>query len=435
MDKTIDKNKRHNLKLYYIYKTFSLDLLFYYAVSFFFLNQYKNLSPAGIIFADSFYYIFKAIFQIPATLIVEKFGKRVGLIIGNISLAIYLLFVLSCNYIYILIIGNLFMAFGFVLKSLCESNLLYDSIPSIKNKQKTFSKIEGKSSSMYFLFEAFSCIIAGFTYTINPNFPIYISLICVLISIILSHIFKEVPIDITNTEEFTTQKEKTLDTLKEYFRNLKNAFKYIFSSSRLRSLIYFNAFFVGIISLLINYRTCLLMELNISIQYIGIIFAGIGIISSIVSALTSKIHKLLHNKALTYLGLYYTFSIAFTGLAALLNLPFNIKISIILIMFALQFAIKSPYITLMKQYLGSFASSQMRLKILSANNLLEGFTTGIIYFIGAFILNITYTSVSWILIGTISIGIITILLQYMKTRVGLKPEEYNKKDIEFKEVQ
>ena len=81
MNKTIDKNKRHNLKLYYIYKTFSLDLLFYYAVSFFFLNQYKNLSPAGIIFADSFYYIFKAIFQIPATLIVEKFGKRVGLII------------------------------------------------------------------------------------------------------------------------------------------------------------------------------------------------------------------------------------------------------------------------------------------------------------------------------------------------------------------
>ena len=49
---TLEKNKKHNLKLYFLYKAFSWDLLFYYAISFMFLNAYKGLTAAEIIFAD-----------------------------------------------------------------------------------------------------------------------------------------------------------------------------------------------------------------------------------------------------------------------------------------------------------------------------------------------------------------------------------------------
>lgn len=431
----IRKNKKHNLKLYYIYKAFSWDLLFYYAISFLFLTEYKGLTPAEVIFADSFYPIFKIVFQVPCTLLVEKFEKRTSIIIGNIFLAISLLFVLSCNYMYLLIICNLFMAFAFVLKNLCESNILYDSLPKSKNKQKIFSKIDGISSSIYFLFEAISCVVAGFSYTINPNFPIYISLSCVIISIILSHMFKEVPIDTSNEEETYSEKTTTIERLKEYIRNLKNAFKFIFSSPRLRSLIYFNAIFVAIIFLLTSYRRSLLIELGISAEYLGIIFAALGIISSIISALTPKIHKLFRNKALTYLGLYYTFSVTLAGLSSILALPFILKISIILLMFAIQFSVKGPFYTLIRQYLSSFSSSKMRIKIVAASTLIEGFITSIISFIGAFLLDITSTSVSFLIVGIFSILLVVILLEYMKTRVGLKPEEYGKKDIEFIEVE
>lgn len=433
--KELEKNKKHNLKIYYIYKTFSWDLLFYYAVSFMFLTNYMGLTAAEIIFADAFFPFFKILFQIPATLLIERYGKKSGLIVGNISLAIYMLFILGCKNMYILLIGNIFMALGFVLKSLCESNLLYDSLPNIQEKRKLFSKIDGKSASFHYLFEAGTCIASGFLYTINPNIPMVLCLICVLISLMLAHLFKTVPVDITNEDEEHSTKKTLSKRLKEYMRNLKNAFKFIFSSSRLRSLIYFNAIMISLIYLLTSYRRSLFADIGISAKSIGIIYAALGLISSIYSGITPQLHKIFRNKMLTYMGLYFALSIFLSGLAVFLNLPFNIMIIIVLASQAIQFGIKGPYYTLIKQYLSSFASSSMRVKIISASNLIEGFVSGLVSLLGAFLLTKMSTAASSIIIGTSFFAILSILLNYMKTHVGLKPEEYSNREINFKEVE
>lgn len=434
-NKTLEKNKKYNIKIYCIYKMFSLDLLFYYAISFIFLNNYMGLSAAEIIFADSFYPFFKVLLQIPCTLLIDKFGKRTGLIVGNISLAIYVLFVLACKNMYILLIGNIFMALAFVLKSLCESNLLYDSLPNVEKKRKLFSKIEGKSSAIYYLFESFTCAVSGFLYILNPNIPIILCLICVIISIILSHLFKTVPIDITNENEDHTTKTSVSKILKQYFRNLKNAFKFIFSSSRLRLLIYFNAILVSLVYLLISYRRSLFEDIGITAQNIGIIFAILGITSSIFSSVTPLLHKLLKNKALTYIGLYFSLSIIISGLVVVLNLKYSVMITVVLLTQIVQFAIKGPYYTLIKQYLSSFSSSKMRLKIISASNIIEGLVSGVVSLIGAYLLTFTTTAIAYVIIGLCGFIILSILLSYMKSRVGLRPEEYSSKEINFKEVE
>ncbi len=431
---TLEKNKKHNLKLYFLYKAFSWDLLFYYAISFMFLNAYKGLSAAEIIFADSFYPFFKVLLQIPATLFVEKTDKRTGLIVGNLALFIYVLFVLGCNSMYIMIIGNIFMALGFVLKNLCESNLIYDSLPKSNKKQKIFSKIDGKSSAAYYVLEALSCGASGFLYNINPNIPIIACLLCTLFSVILSHLFIEVE-DITNPDENHIKIKNTRIGFKKYIRDLKNAFKFIFSSPRLKSLIYFNAIFMAIIYLLISYRRSLLSEIGVSAQNIGLIFAVLELLSSIASAYTSKINKKLKNKSLTYLSLYFIFSIIVSGLVVVLTVPYNVELSIVILMLAIQFLAKGPYYTLIKQYLSSFSSSTMRIKIFSANNLIEGIITGIISFIGSWLLLFTDTAHASIIIGCSSFVIVIILLEYMSSRVGLDPEKYTKKDIEFREVE
>lgn len=431
---TLEKNKKHNLKLYFLYKAFSWDLLFYYAISFMFLNAYKGLSAAEIIFADSFYPFFKVLLQIPATLFVEKTDKRTGLIVGNLALFIYVLFVLGCHSMYIMIIGNIFMALGFVLKNLCESNLVYDSLPKSNKKQKIFSKIDGKSSAAYYVLEALSCGASGFLYNINPNIPIIACLLCTLFSVILSHLFIDVE-DIANPDENHIKIKNARIGFKKYIRDLKNAFKFIFSSPRLKSLIYFNAIFMAIIYLLISYRRSLLSEMGVSAQNIGLIFAVLELLSSIASAYTSKINKKLKNKSLTYLSLYFIFSIIVSGLVVVLTVPYNVELSIVILMLAIQFLAKGPYYTLIKQYLSSFSSSTMRIKIFSANNLIEGIITGIISFIGSWLLLFTDTAHASIIIGCSSFVIVIILLEYMSSRVGLDPEKYTKKDIEFREVE
>lgn len=431
---TLEKNKKHNLKLYFLYKAFSWDLLFYYAISFMFLNAYKGLSAAEIIFADSFYPFFKVLLQIPATLFVEKTDKRTGLIVGNLALFVYVLFVLGCHSMYIMIIGNIFMALGFVLKNLCESNLIYDSLQKSNKNQKIFSKIDGKSSAAYYVLAALSCGASGFLYNINPNIPIIACLLCTLFSVILSHLFIEVE-DITNPDENHIKIKNARIGFKKYIRDLKNAFKFIFSSPRLKSLIYFNAIFMAIIYLLISYRRSLLSEMGVSAQNIGLIFAVLELLSSIASAYTSKINKKLKNKSLTYLSLYFIFSIIVSGLVVVLTVPHNVELSIVILMLAIQFLAKGPYYTLIKQYLSSFSSSTMRIKIFSANNLIEGIITGIISFIGSWLLLFTDTAHASIIIGCSSFVIVIILLEYMSSRVGLDPKKYTKKDIEFREVE
>lgn len=433
-EKILNKRRKKNIKLYYLYKIFSFDLLFYYAISFLYLNKYHGLSAAEIIFADAFYPIFKILFQIPLSIMTEKLGKRTSIIIGNSSLAIYIIFILGCKSTTLLIISNIFMALGFVFKNLCESNLLYDSLPPSSNKQKLFSKIDGRSSALYYIFDAFTCLISGFLYAINPNIPIIMCLICTVISFIICHFFTEVPDDITNPDSLHNKYENSISSLKQYTRNLKNAFKFIFSSKRLRSLIYFNAIQYSTIYLLISYRRSLLEEIGINSQNIGIIFALLGIASGIGAILSHKINKLLKNKTLTYFGLYYSFSIIISGLVVALNIPYVSMLIIVVSMLLVQFFIKGPYYTLIKQYLGSFSTSSMRIKILTANYIIEGIVASTLSFLGSWLLTITNTANASIIIGSSVFIILIILLEYMNTRVGLQPEEYKESEINFKEV-
>ena len=428
----LEKNKKRNIIVYFFYKLFSFDLLFYYATSFLYLNNYKGLSCAEIIFADSFFPFFKVLLQIPLTILVEKHGKRTGIIIGCLSLVIYMILILGCNTMYILLIADFFMAIGFVEKSLCESNILYDSLPASKNKAKKFSKVEGKSSALYYGFEAISCIISGILYTKNPSLPMILALICTIISLVLAHLFIEVPEDISNLNE---DHYINRATLRHYKRNLKNAFKFIFSSGRLKSLIYFNAFFMALIYLLLNYRRSLLSEIGLSPQNIGFFFAVFSLLSAVTSALSNKFNKKLKNKTLTYFGLYFTISIILSGLVVAVGLQKPVIIFTIIITFGIQYAIKGPYQTLIKQYQSSFSTSSMRLKILSASSILEGIVTGFVSLIGAWFLTFTDTAQASIAIGTASLLIVFLLILYMYPRLGLEPQQYPKRDIEFKEVE
>ena len=434
-EEKLAKHKKYNIIIYYIYRTFAWDLLFYYAVSFIFLNSFKGLTPAEIVFADAFFPLFKVLFQIPCTLLVNRIGKKSSLIVGNIALFIYMIFVLGCNYMYIMIIANIFMAIGFVLKNLCETNILYDSLAGDPNKLKKFSKIDGRSTSLYFYFCAVSSIIAGFTYNINPYIPMCLCLGCTFLSIVFSYLFSEVPIDSTNPYEQYDQIPNVRLRFKKYRKNMKNAFKFIFSSSRLRSLIYYNSIFCGMMLLLASYRRSLLEDIGITATQIGLIFAFLELISGLTSALTLKFHKKLKNKALTYFGLYYSFSIILSGLVVILNLPFILVFVIIMISQIIQFGVKGPYYTLIRQYLSSFATSSMRIKIFAANSIIEGIVSCIISLIGAGILAFADTAQASVITGSLFFIILIIILEYMRSRVGLRPEQYNEEEINFKEVE
>lgn len=207
-EQTLIQNKKYNVKLFPFYKAISWDLLFYYAISFLFLTNTKGISAADVLFVDAFYPIFKFILQIPNTAIVNKLGNRLSLILGNIFVAASILLWILADGMTILILSQFLSALGFSLKSLTETNLLYDSIEKSDKRNDIFSKIDGKSSSSYYYIDAITSLITGFLFVINGYLPMLLCFGFCILSTLLSFSFKEV-------EKTKSEKISILDNIND----------------------------------------------------------------------------------------------------------------------------------------------------------------------------------------------------------------------------
>lgn len=191
-EQTLIQNKKYNIKLFPLYKAVSWDLLFYYAISFLFLTNTKGMSASSVLFIDAFYPIFKFILQISNTVIVNKLGNRKALILGNIFVAASILLWILSNGIPILIVSQFLSALGFSLKSLTETNLLYDSIEKSNKRNDLFSKIDGKASAFFYYIDAITSLITGFLFVVNGYLPMLLCFTFCIISTLISFKFKDV---------------------------------------------------------------------------------------------------------------------------------------------------------------------------------------------------------------------------------------------------
>ena len=419
------KKKQKNIRLYPIYKMLSWDLLFYYSIVFLFMTQTKNISAADFLLAESFYPLFKSLLLVNATILIEKIGKRKSLILANSFLFLSTLtYILSVNFVGILI-GEFFSAVGFVIKGICESNMLYDSLDRNKKRGWLFSKIEGRASSWYYYIDAVASILSGFLFAINGYIPMVLCLCINLVSVILAYKFEEV--------ENTDNKKEKIRFARE-LKNLKNSVKDIFSSNRLRPLIIFGALFSGILSVLTTLRSSILTDIGVPAQYFGIIIAAMQIVSGISAKNQARMHNKFRNKTLATLSLPVVISCIFLGFWCNLGLNYTLTLIVVLIVFFIHYVSKGPFYTLIKRYMNNFTNTSLRNRISSCFNMLDGLLRAGVSFFASFLLRYTTTANTFIIAGCVFTLIIVLLLDRMRTRVGLKPEEYKEKDIKIMEL-
>lgn len=416
-DKMTKYKKQKNIELYKTYKIFSYDLLFYYAISYLFLTIEKGLTGAQVLQFDAFYILFKSFVQIPTTIMIQKIGKRKSIIFANFMLDIHMLIIIFSTNFLQLLISQFLCALGYTIKGTCETDLLYDSIEHGEKRGSIFAKIDGKAVSKYFYVEAISAILSGFLFVINPYIPMTISFLVLLYATKLS----------TKFEEIHVKEKKT--KISDELRNLKYSFRNIFRSKRLKSLLLFNSLMVGIIKILQSLRNATLLEIGMPEQYFGIIFAILGIVSGIAARNQDKIHKKYRNKTLTFLAFPLSMSALLLGILLIFKTDMKISIPIVLILFGVQYVVKGAYYVIIKRYLNNFTNSEKRVKIATVNNLVENIIASILTFGASFIVNILPTNYTLIIVGGIAVIVMVLLLDYMRNTVGLKMEQYGKREI------
>lgn len=422
--KKISKKKRNNAILYPIYKMFSWDLLSFYSIEFLFYTITKGISASQVLILTSLYIIFKIIFQIPTVAISEYLGKRKSIILGNIFVVLYLsLLIISSDFSW-MIIAVIFSAFGFNIKTISEGNLLYDSV-STRGGDGIYTKIDSRGTSGYYILDTIFSVVAGYLFLINNYIPIYISLFLTIIALILSFRFK----DIYKSNEKKSDK-RFFQFFKGYSVDIKDSFRFIKRSNRMRSYLIFAAIFYGTLKVMSTYKNNLLTDIGVSAELFSMIYAILSLLAAISSIFARKVQRKFKNKTLTLISLSYILSLI---LASAISIKFadNIALPFILILYMINKMADSQWWVTQYTYLKNFTTAESRMKITFTYELIISFVASVMAMVGATILKYINIKNCMLIVGLLILAILVVVLDYMRTRFGLKPKEYTQEDIKF----
>ena len=400
----------------------SWDLLFYYSIIFLYLVQAKNFSASQVMLGEAFFTASCFVLQIPIGLLVDKIGKKRSLVIANICMCLFSFILLIIQNFNQLLIGYFIDAIGYVLRTVCETNILYDSLPIGKRRGNLYSEIDGIGASRYYVVDAITSLIAGYAFVLNPYLPIIFCFIANMISTILATRFRSIKLQ--------NEQVEVKEGVREYFRQLGEAIRFTKKSKRIFCLLLYFGLVSGLIYNLTTFRSSVLEGISIPEHYFGIIFA----ISQMVAAICAKaqifIHKRFRNKTLAVLGIPLTISCIIIGFLAMIGTSTTFKV-IIVLLFVFQGAIKGAYNVLIYRYLNNFTNRKIRTKLATIRNMFYNISSILISLFGAMLLNYTDSANTIIIVGCMMTILIILLLDYMRGKVGLKPEQYKKEDLKY----
>lgn len=92
------------------------------------------------------------------------------------------------------------------------------------------------------------------------------------------------------------------------------------------------------------------------------------------------------------------------------------------------------YYTIIDRYLMNFTNKEIDTQINAVYNLSRNVVRVLFGFLASFILGVTTSANALIIVGIIFTIIFIVIGQYMKTRLGLKPEEYSKEEKKYDEL-
>ena len=141
------QNRKVNARLYPIYKMISWDLLFYYSIIYLFLTQAKGFSASQVLLAEAAFTSMCLIIQIPIGILVEKIGKKRSLVFANVCMCLFTIVLIFLKTYTQLFVAYFLDSVGYVIKCVCETNILYDSLPKGKKRGSLYSTLDGLGAS------------------------------------------------------------------------------------------------------------------------------------------------------------------------------------------------------------------------------------------------------------------------------------------------
>ncbi len=154
------------------------------------------------------------------------------------------------------------------------------------------------------------------------------------------------------------------------------------------------------------------------------------LIGGVAISLKTVIEKKFKNRTLAFISLLYIGACIAIGTVSSL---FNSKriIPFVLIMYTIQKINVSIWYILETKYLKNFTKEDMRNKLTFSYELIGGIAASTFSILGGLLLNMINVKNAFLIVGLVALACMIVVLDYMKTRFGLNPEDYKKEDLEF----
>ena len=114
-----------------------------------------------------------------------------------------------------------------------------------------------------------------------------------------------------------------------------------------------------------------------------------------------------------------------------LKLTNSVALPIILGLYCVNRICDSQWYIVKERYLRNFTEPETRGKITFTFEFISSLSGSLAALIGAAILSVTTIKYAILLVALLMFAIIVVVLDYMKSRFGLKPKQYSKEDLEF----
>ncbi len=426
MEKANDiQMRKRNMKLFPTYKKIAWDYLFYYTIDFLFLTQIKHISAANVVLLSSIRALFAIFLQVPANIIVDFLGRKNSMILGNILNCLYMVMFMMSGNLFDLIVARFISALACSIKDIAEPSLLNESIPPSRYKSNIFARIDAKGKSGFYFLSAIFKIIAGFLFEINGYLPFICSLIVLIVASILSMFY---------IEPIKTSKGTSKPNVKKQLQDIEEGFKYVLKSERLKALVIAASLIASLLSILLNYQTSLWQDIKVPASFIGIIAAGLTLVSSYASKKQNEFHNRFKNKSILVIALMASISTIIAGIAGLKAEHCRLFIVVIIISYITAKFTHGMFYTIIDRYFRNFTNKNIDTKVFAIKNLFVNIVSATMGILASFLLDKMKTAYCMILVGIVFTILYVLMGKYMKTRVGLKPEQYSKEERKYDEL-
>ena len=428
MDKVSKENakiRKANMKLYPNYIMLGYNLLFFFGINIIFLSETKGFSDSQILLSNTILAIFSIFLQVPVTLIISKIGNKNSAIIGNLMNVLWGILMIFVNSFEILVLIQLIRAFAISIKYISESNIISHSIPETSKKNLLYSNITKKGYQRYYIFLAITTSMSGFLYEINPYIPIIMCIICSIGATIIAFNFTDIKYE-------KKRRNNEIYTLNKYYKELSKGLRFTLTSKRLLSLFLFTGIIIGVIRLSSTYELAILQYIGMPAKMIASFYALLSLVNGIFARDALKFNRKHRNKSLINILMQYSFAFIIIGCITLISINNIVKAIVIVAISIVLASLEGIFSILQKKYFNSFSNDEISPSINSVKSIVDNIFIIITTYIGSLTLMFYNIGVSIIIVGFLLIIIALLIFNYSKNRLGLKPSEYNKKDIALK---